>query len=724
MSVKNQRHFFLRCVLTLALFTSTAEVQAIAQLTGTTSIQSLVLLVSMAAAETTNENGDIDMDSLGLSLAELFDLEVTIATGAKQTVAKAPAVTTVITAHDIEAIGAKDLRQVLNTVPGFFASHNFASWPNYTIRGISSSENQEVLMLVNGIRMNHSDTGEGGGLTMPALHAISRIEIIRGPGSAVYGADAFAGVINIITKTAAEIQGTEVGMRVGNLDTENAWVSHGDTWNGFDVMLAFEHNTTDGSGGIIDSDAQTIFDRMEGTNASLAPGPYALGRRDYDVRLDIQKGNWQFRAGYHDFEGELGAGATEALTSSISKQKRFNTELVYHNPTFTEYWDVTTQLSYLHMERPLHLVLYPAGAFGLPYAMTENLNYYEQHPRLDVSGFYSRFDKHLIRLGTGYAIDDQYKITDSLNFRDGQEGTMVDRSDQSDAWAPEVDRDSWYVFLQDRWIISPEWEFTAGIRYDNYSDFGSTTNPRAAVVWQPQPNFTTKLLFGRAFLAPTFDKLYIRTNPLGMGNPNLKPETIETWELAFDHQATETLHFAFNLFHYDIKDKMLYVPDYTTELIRTAQNVGGWTGHGLEFETRWKMTSKSSLLFNYAFQNSEDDETGKELGNSPEHQAYLRTDWLLFPNWFLNSQINWVADWSRKPGDPRKKVDDSTTVDLTLRHKNINKNRWNFAVGVRNLFDEDVHIPSFPPDTDGLIYIPNDYPLYKRSYWLELGYKF
>jgi outer membrane receptor for ferrienterochelin and colicin len=296
----------------------------------------------------------------------------------------------------------------------------------------------------------------------------------------------------------------------------------------------------------------------------------------------------------------------------------------------------------------------------------------------------------------------------------------------SNVWAPEVDRNNWYVFLQDSWQISSDWEFTAGIRYDEYSDFGSTTNPRAALVWQAQSNLTTKLLFGSAFRAPVFNELYISNNALQMGNPNLEPETIKTWELAFDYKATKTLNFALNLFHYDIKDKILYVLDdpNATEVSMVAQNAGMWAGNGLELETRWQISPKANLLFNYAFQKSEDDKTGQELGNSPEHQAYLRTDWLLFPNWFLDTQVNWAGDWSRKPGDPRKKVDDSTTVDLTLRHKDSNQNRWNLAVGVRNLFDEDVRIPSFIPDTDGLIYIPNDYPLYKRSYWAELRYRF
>ena len=115
----------------------------------------------------------------------------------------------------------------------------------------------------------------------------------------------------------------------------------------------------------------------------------------------------------------------------------------------------------------------------------------------------------------------------------------------------------------------------------------------------------------------------------------------------------------------------------------------------------------------------------KKLGNAPEHQAYLRTDWLVFPKLFLNTQVNWGADWARRPGDPRKQIDDYTTVNLTLRYKdNKDDGAWNFAVGVRNLFDEEVRNPSLGPDVSGVINVPNDIPLAGRSYFVELGYRF
>ena len=132
---------------------------------------------------------------------------ISIATGRTQPIARAPSVASVITSDDIKAIGATDLDQVLETVPGLHVSNAGAGLnPIYIIRGIQSQFNPQVLMLINGIPITNSYVGNrsqvwGG---MP-INNIARIEVVRGPGSALYGADAFAGVINIITKESADI---------------------------------------------------------------------------------------------------------------------------------------------------------------------------------------------------------------------------------------------------------------------------------------------------------------------------------------------------------------------------------------------------------------------------------------------------------------------------------------------------------------------------------------
>jgi len=152
------------------------------------------------------------------ALIELYGDEetVSIATGSATPISRAPAVATVITEQDIKDVGANDIDDVLETVPGLHVARSNTYSPVYSFRGIYTAENPQVLMLINGVAITNLFPGNRGLVWggMP-VESISRIEVIRGPGSAVYGADAFAGVINIITKTASDIDGFEFGSRLG-----------------------------------------------------------------------------------------------------------------------------------------------------------------------------------------------------------------------------------------------------------------------------------------------------------------------------------------------------------------------------------------------------------------------------------------------------------------------------------------------------------------------------
>ncbi len=151
-------------------------------------------------------------------------------------------------------MGATDLDQALESVPGLHVSMlNIASKPIYSFRGIFTGYNPEVLMLVNGIPITSAFQGDRGMVWggMP-LENVARIEVIRGPGSALYGADAFSGVINIITKTAADIDGTEYGLRAGSFNSRDAWIQHGGKLGKLDAAFYLRAGNTDGQKGIIE----------------------------------------------------------------------------------------------------------------------------------------------------------------------------------------------------------------------------------------------------------------------------------------------------------------------------------------------------------------------------------------------------------------------------------------------------------------------------------------
>jgi len=688
-----------------------------------------------------------DLSDVEVVLDDVFDIfdalliekNVSVATGYQQKMASAPAVTNVVTAMDIEAIGATDIDEILETIPGLHvARRNYGYNPIYTMRGIYNDFNPQILMLINNIPITVLSTGNRGTIWggMP-VNNIAYIEIIRGPGSAIYGANAFAGVINVITKTNKDIKGTEVGARIGSFSTEDAWLLHGDTWLGFDIAVALEYHDTHGQREIIETDAQTAFDNLFDTHASLAPGSVNLQRHNLDARIDLSKDDWQFRAGYQGRRNwGVGAGDAQALDPIGRFQAdRFNIDLTYHNPKITENWDMTAQMSFFNSTDDLddsNQILFPPGAFGgsYPEGYIGNPGVSENIIRFDLSGIYSGIDDHMLRVGIGYNLANVYKVTHIANFgvdpNTHEElppgNPLIDASDTPYAFLPEKSRKNSYIFLQDSWQFALNWEFTAGLRYDDYSDFGDRTSPRLALVWKTTPDLTTKLLYGNAFRAPVLSELYNVNNPVALGNPNLKPEVIETTELVFDYRITSTFNLATNLFYYNWRDRIIYQPDPATDTF-TATNAGEQQGYGIEWEGRWKATKNFSLLLNYAIQHATDEQDHK-IPNAPGQEAYLRADWLMIPNWYLDTQINWIADRTRTFGDPRSVIDDDTTLDITLRYKDIRQGRWNFALGIRNILDVDTYEPSQGPDSFGLISIPNDLPLAGRNYFLELRYRF
>jgi len=110
------------------------------------------------------------------------------------------------------------------------------------------------------------------------------------------------------------------------------------------------------------------------------------------------------------------------------------------------------------------------------------------------------------------------------------------------------------------------------------------------------------------------------------------------------------------------------------------------------------------------------DGIGAEAGNYPHHHTYLRHDWILNANWFLNTQLNWVIDRDRPSDDVREKLQDYTELDVTLRYKPL-QTSWNFSVGARNLLDEDRREPGDPR-------LIGDYPKAGREWFGEIRYKF
>lgn len=659
---------------------------------------------------------------------------VSIATGAPVPVTRAPAVATVITAEDIKAMAATDLDEVLETVPGLHVARSTQGYaPIYTIRGVRGQlSNPQVLMLVNGIPVTLVfDGGRGNAWAGMPLENVARIEVIRGPGSALYGADAFSGVINVITKTAAQIGGTQLGARVGSFDSKDAWLLHGASWGPFEVAAYLGGGSTRGAQPVIAADAQSALDAAFAPfgvpPVSHAPGPASLGHDAVDAGLDVAWGAWRWRAGLKQRDDiGVGAGIAQALDpTGRSASRRFSTDLSWQAPNLAKDWELAAQASYMHYREQSDLVLFPAGSnLGLGFfadGVIGNPHKWERHARLNASALYSGLPGHRIRLGAGFDRQALYKIRETKNFNPDfspiGSGSLADVVDVSDTlpFIRPTRRSLRYVYAQDEWNFSKDWTLTAGLRHDRYSDFGSTTNPRLALVWDAAYDLTTKLMYGSAFRAPAFVELHAINNPVAMGNAALQPEKMRTLEAAVSWQASERARIGLNLFRYQM-----------TDIIRldgtgTYQNLGKQAGRGVEVEAAWDALKQLRLSANYGYQRSSDEASGHDAGLAPRHHLVLRADWRAATGWRANTLLNLVGKRSREPGDPRAPLAGYASLDLTLRSDRLGGGiEW--ALSARNLFDADRREPS--PSGQPVVPIPEDLPLAGRSVHLEASYRF
>jgi outer membrane receptor for ferrienterochelin and colicins len=268
--------------------------------------------------------------------------------------------------------------------------------------------------------------------------------------------------------------------------------------------------------------------------------------------------------------------------------------------------------------------------------------------------------------------------------------------------------------VQDEWTLARDWTLTAGVRYDDYSDFGGTTNPRVALVWDAAYNVIVKAMHGRAFRAPSFTEQYTLNNPVSTGNPTIRPETIATNELAVSWQPVATLHTNLTLYQYRMRDIIAATTNPDASTGKTFRNTGDQTGHGAELEANWNATRSLRLAGSISVQRSTDEATGKPAGLAPQLRLYTRADWRFMPGWQLGGMVNHVADRKREPGDTRPQLADYTTTDLSISRENLFGN-WELRATALNLFDRDVREPSIAPGN-----IRYDLPMPGRSFSVQL----
>jgi len=527
--------------------------------------------------------GDLDLD-----LKTLLDppADVWAATKTTQSRDDAPAVVTTVTRDQIAAWGYRSLAEVLSNLLGFYVVDDHVS-PNLAVRGISGglyADSSVVKILIDGQPVAfQSSGGMGLGPELIPLTAVERIEIIRGPASALFGADAFLGVINIKTRRGGYLLGgtaSLTGGLVGRHPATDVDVAAGDQWGPLEVLVAFRRTTEDLSGlelpasspapavpeynaGArtargLDQESSTALARVTyhpSASRELALfAYYSTMRRGAEFGSLFQLAHGTNEAGVFsenrvsEYQLRLGVSGEQDLASTLRLSVRGS--LFRGGPGDDNRLEVGSESYYVRRQ------------FGFRGGDVDGQVEWTPHKALRlVAGASFSLDDELLPSRLGVAKEDSASIAagqviPAISVYQGHKSFLNSGA-----------------YLQGMWqVVHSALGLTGGVRYDQHNVYGGQVSGRFGIVSNPFSNLHGKLLYGSAFKAPSPILLYAVPAAAGdvVGNPLLKPQYVHTFEAELRCEPIKVLDLSTDVAYSVLADKTEFIQQGINNVARNV----------------------------------------------------------------------------------------------------------------------------------------------------------
>lgn len=669
-----------------------------------------------------------------LNLEDLLDATVSIASGRVQRVEEAPSIVSVVTDEDIRRMGAHTLEDVLRTVPGFDVLSDNSGRNRLAVRGVATTGYSEnVLILFNGHRLN--DAVNGGATTVSIeipLYNIKQIEIIRGPGSALFGTDAFFGVVNLVSYTAQNFRGVEASTTLGAFETQRYSVMAARAGESFGVFGSVQYDDRQGAEETVPADAQTGLDALFRPfgipPVSLAPRSTDDRRRGVDLALNANVKNFSVNARYRD---QLAGGFIGPIDVFGTLNQFDSAHLLLdakQRVTFSPQATLTATASFTQVDLREHLSATPPGFGRRPGG--SNTNIFPDGTIIDYAnntrrvGGEVRLDlqtstRNQVTFGTGIEKEWTFDLDASANFNPVTGRVLPSIQELPFTIVRDSKRRIYSAYALDTLNLVPALGLTAGLRFDHYNDFGSSVSPRAGLVWRLPRGLNVKALYGRAFRAPSFTELYTQLPAGVVGNPDADPSIIHTVEGAVGYRA-RNVRLTATYFANFIRDFLQRTQATTPALLggqSTYANTPGVNAQGVEIEGSRSFGFDHSVFANYAFVRSEDRRTGDRIPGMPSHLATVGATVGVGRYVSVTGTVIGRSERPRAANDTRTPVDGYVVANLNVRLRQL-FDRVELSAIVNNLFDESYHDPS------GFGGVPGDYPRPGRHALLRASYTF
>jgi outer membrane receptor for ferrienterochelin and colicins len=640
------------------------------------SLSSLLICGSAGAGA-----ASLPTDLTELPIETLMNIPVYGASKYEQKLMEAPAYVTIINQDAIKKYGYRTLADTLRSVPGLFITNDH-NYQYLGVRGFNrpGDYSTRILLLVDGHRINDGLYDQAPiGTDFPIdIDLIDRVEVIRGPSSSIYGTNAFLAVVNVITRNGRDLKsndkkGLEASGDAGSFNSYKGRLSYGNQWAGGPELLV--------SGSYYDSRGPDFFFRQVDNPAARNEVAHNC---DYDNFLSLFSKfafqDFTLTGVYHSREKGIPTGAYGTVfgdprTRTVDTRTFVNLK---YDHTFASEWRVLARMSYNHNPYDGFYFINKANP-GEPFAIVENRDIGRADwwgTEVQVSK--TLFDRHKVILGNEYR--DYFRL-DQRNYDENPKATYLDDQRESRVWA---------FYAQDEFTILSNLRLNAGLRYDHYSTFGGSLNPRLALIYNPFKQTALKLLYGQAFRAPNAYELYYQDGGITQKpNPDLKPEKINTYEAVWEQYFAQHYRFVASGYYYKIHDLITQQMDPTDGLI-IFENTDRVVAKGLTLELGGKWANGLEGRLSYTLGTAKNEQTGKLLTNSPTHLPKFNLIVPLFSD-KLFSGLEVIYLSSRK-GLNNSRVGDVILTNLTLFNKNLFKG-WEFSASAYNIANQKFRDP-------------------------------
>ncbi|MEQ1543896.1 TonB-dependent receptor [Methyloglobulus sp.] len=600
----------------------------------------------------------------------------------EQKVTKAPASISIVTGDEIKKYGYRNFGAILSSLRGFYNTRDRNNgYVGARGFGLPSDFNSRVLLLIDGHRFNDNlfdafDTSEAFPVD---VDIIERVEVVRGPSSSLYGTSAVFGVINVITKRGRDQHGANIKYSYGSNDTHKTSASYGNRFkNGLEAFVTGTFYDSQGYNKLFYKE----FDAPS-TNNGLSTGNDSEQSRKLMAKASF--GDFSFQGLHVDRTKDIPTASFNTQFNSHAQtfvdQANF-VELKYDH-TFENQLNVQSRLSYNNYRFRGDLPFSSSPTPPSSTSINKNL-FYGEWWRAELEASKLVWDDHHITVGGQYQGNFHQYLT---NFFEVAPNSVPGSN---------VNTYQWALFAQDDYSITDTLSLNVGVRYDYYSIFGSTINPRVGLIYAPWQSTTFKLLYGQAFRAPNQFELNFSIPDVQVKNRDLKPEKMDTVEFIIEHYFTRQLRTELNVFHTSITDNITS----TTNSDSLVQYQNNRNVDSIGFETQIENTWGDGFQgrLSYSWQNTTDKKTGERLTNSPEHMVKLN---LIAPLWqdkvFVGFETQFMSSRKTPPkdanGNKGGRVGDYVISNLTVYTQNWVKG-LELSAGVYNLFDQRYFDPA------------------------------